>query len=91
MRIPRTSAAWLLTALAFGAARAAAPSHQLKPLERFLGKTWKALVDIDKGLHDVARWELALGGQAVRIRHSVGDGVYGGESYIVWDQEKRAW
>jgi hypothetical protein len=37
----------------------------------------------------VSRWELVLDGNAVRIAHSVGDGVYGGESFIVWDEEKQ--
>lgn len=69
-------------------AAAAEPSPHLEPLEPFAGKTWKALVDPDKGIHDVARWELALNGQAVRILHSVGDGAYGGETLVIWDREE---
>ena len=39
---------------------------------------------------DVSRFEVALNGQAVRILHSINDGEYGGETLIVWDQEKQA-
>lgn len=81
-------AATLLLALSIGAAAAAEPSPHLKPLEPFVGKTWKGLVDPEKGLHDVSRWELALNGQAVRILHSVGDGAYGGETLVVWDRDR---
>lgn len=37
---------------------------------------------------DVARWERALNGKAVRVLHSVNDGSYGGETIIQWDAEK---
>src|SRR5206468_11841568 len=39
---------------------------------------------------DVPRWERALTGKAVRILHSINDGVYGGESMIVWDEKKKS-
>ena len=39
---------------------------------------------------DVSRFEVALNGQAVRNLHSINDGEYGGETLIVWDQEKQA-
>ncbi|HEX9808787.1 MAG TPA: hypothetical protein VGC25_04190, partial [Alphaproteobacteria bacterium] len=64
----------LLLVLTSAIASAAEPSPHLEPFQPFVGKTWKALVDPEKGVHDVARWELALGGQVVRILHSVGDG-----------------
>lgn len=54
----------------------------------FLNKTWKALVDPETQVHDVARWEPALGGQAIRMLHSVGDGAYGGETLVMWDREQ---
>jgi hypothetical protein len=38
---------------------------------------------------DVARWERALNGKAIRVLHSVNDGAYGGESIIQWDKEKK--
>jgi hypothetical protein len=60
----------------------------LARFEPFLDKTWKGLVDPEKGVHDVARWERAIGGQAVRIVHSVADGAYGGETLVVWDRAR---
>ena len=39
---------------------------------------------------DVSRWERALNGKAVRILHSINEGVYGGESMIVWDDKKKS-
>jgi hypothetical protein len=39
---------------------------------------------------DVARWERALNGKAVRILHSINNGTYGGESIVMWDPEAKA-
>lgn len=39
-------------------------------------------------LVDTARWERALNGKAIRIIHSINDGVYGGESLLYWDKEQ---
>ena len=67
----------------------AAPLEPLRPL---LGQTWKGHFKDstpEKPQYDVARWERALNGQAVRITHSVNDGVYGGESMILWDPAKK--
>jgi hypothetical protein len=63
----------------------------LQPLAPLLGKTFKGTLKDAEGKTvgtDVSRWEAALNGQAVRITHSVNDGVYGGESIIRWDEEK---
>ena len=68
-------------------------SEHLKPLAPYVGKTWKgefAGSTPDKPVHDVARWERALNGTAIRIIHSVNDGQYGGESIIVWDAKKKS-
>ena len=77
---------------AAGAAAEVTPApvaaEPLEPFAPFLDKTWRALVDAEKGVYDVARWELALGGQAIRIVHSVGDGGYGGETLVMWDRER---
>lgn len=65
-----------------------APDNPLKVLEGFVGKTWKAEVSppgSDEKLFDLSRWEWILDGQAIRIRHSVGDGVYSGETLLTWD------
>jgi hypothetical protein len=66
-------------------------NEHLKPLLPFVGKTWKGEFPgstTDKPVFDVQHWELILNGQAIRIMHSVNDGVYGGETIVVWDKEK---
>ena len=60
----------------------------LAPFEPFLNTTWKGRVDPSKEVYDIARWEVALGGQAVRIVHSVNNGAYGGETIVMWDRER---
>ena len=65
----------------------------LEPLRPFLGKTWRGEFKDstpEKPMVDVARWERALNGKAVRVLHSVTDGVYGGESIIRWDAEQKS-
>ena len=65
----------------------------LKPFKPYLGKTWRgkfASSTPEKPLFDVARWERALNGQAVRVLHSINNGEYGGESLIFWDKEKQS-
>ena len=62
-------------------------NQHLTALAPFIG-TWRgefADSTPDKPMIDVARWEGALNGNAVRILHSVNDGQYGGETLIVWD------
>ena len=64
----------------------------LEPLRPLLGKTWRGELKAtapEKGTVDVARWERALNGKAVRILHSINDGIYGGETLIFWDAEKK--
>src|SRR5262245_30689741 len=63
-------------------------AEPLKPFAPLLGKTWKGEFKNstpEKPLFDVARWERALNGKAVRVLHSVNDGIYGGEALITWD------
>ena len=63
----------------------------LEPLRPFLGKTWRGEFKKskpEKPTIDVARWERALNGKAVRVLHSINDGYYGGESIIHWDRDK---
>jgi hypothetical protein len=62
----------------------------LQPLQPWLDKTFKSEgARSDKSTTDVARWERALNGKAVRITHSLNDGAYGGEVIIRWDEEKQ--
>lgn len=63
----------------------------LEPLRPFLGKTWSGEFKEstpEKPRVDVARWERALNGKAVRVLHSINDGAYGGETIIRWDEDK---
>jgi hypothetical protein len=65
----------------------------LAPLQPLVGKTWRGVFPEskpDKPVVDVSRFEAALNGQAVRNLHSINDGEYGGETLIVWDQEKKS-
>ena len=58
----------------------------------WLGKTWKQqpAEGAASGKIDVARWERALNGKAVRILHSINDGEYGGETVATWDDAKKS-
>jgi hypothetical protein len=65
----------------------------LEPLRPWLDKTFKSEPTeprSDKSTTDVARWERALNGKAVRITHSLNEGAYGGEVIVRWDEEKEA-
>jgi hypothetical protein len=67
--------------------------EHLAPLAPFVGKTWRGEFKNstkEKPMFDVSRWEVALKGKAVRTRHSVNDGIYGGETLIVWDAERKS-
>jgi hypothetical protein len=90
----------LALVMAFAAAtisHAAAESLKLNPhltpLAPLLGKTWKGTFKNSKPDHpviDVAHWERALNGQAVRQVHSINGGAYGGETIFIWDEKKQA-
>lgn len=78
--------------LAFAGGNADALAEPLKAFAPLLGKTWKgefANSTAEKPIFDVARWERALNGKAVRVLHSVNDGAYGGETIITWDAKKK--
>jgi hypothetical protein len=89
-------AATLLTsALLVGAPGAASAdmNPHLQPLAHLVGKTWRGTVSppgAAKPAVDVSRFELALNGQAVRNRHSIDDGAYGGETFIVWEEARQS-
>ena len=83
----------LMPGLAFASDGEDNLSEPLKPFSPLLGKTWKGEFKDstpEKPLFDVARWERALNGQAIRVQHSVNDGVYGGETLITWDAKKKS-
>lgn len=67
--------------------------ENLKIFQPYLGKTWKGEFKNstpEKPIIDVAQWERALNGNAVRVLHSINNGEYGGESIIFWDKEKKS-
>jgi hypothetical protein len=81
-----------LVLVAFAADQPSLNPH-LEPLRPLLGKTWKGAFKNskpEKPTVDVARWERALNGQAVRMLHSINQGAYGGETLFVWDEKKQA-
>lgn len=88
-----TLAATLALASNLSAADGPALDSHLEPLRPLLEKTFKGEFKDstpEKPKFDVARWERALNGKAIRILHSVNDGVYAGESIVRWDEAKQA-
>jgi hypothetical protein len=85
--------AWFACAASLAAADKPSLDPRLEPLRPLLEKTWKGAFKHstpEKPVVDVARWERALNGKAVRILHSVNDGAYGGESLVTWDEAKQS-
>ena len=85
-------AAALSVAFTASAAEELKLDSHLEALRPFLEKTWKGHLKNstpEKPVIDVARWERALNGKAVRILHSVNEGAYGGESIVMWDNKKQ--
>ena len=67
--------------------------EHLKPLENYIGKTFKGEFSNstpENPVFDVQHWERILNGQGIRITHSVNNGEYGGESIIMWDKELKS-
>lgn len=82
-------AAFTLARISVEAADAVAddPLAAFKP---FLG-TWKGHFKNstpENPLIDVAHWERTLNGKAIRVLHSINDGMYGGETLMMWDAAK---
>ena len=88
------STAWAFAFLIFAAGAAAAElDPKLAPLLPLVGKTWRGTLSpagAAKPVVDVQRFDLVLGGRAVRSSHSINDGEYGGETLFTWDAEKKA-
>ena len=81
------------TFLGIQAAETPTLDPHLEPLRPWLGKTWTGVFKNstpEKPVLDIARWERALNGKAVRILHSINDGAYGGETLVMWDEAKQA-
>jgi len=63
----------------------------LLPFKPYLNRTWKGTFAQEPGqalVTDISRWERILNGQAIRMTHSVDEGVYGGETILFWDQAR---
>jgi hypothetical protein len=74
-------------------ASAARLDKHLAVFAPLVGKTWRgefASSTPDKPMVDISRWEVALQGKAIRTTHSVNNGVYGGETVMMWDPERKA-
>jgi len=86
-----------LLAVSVGAAESVtnAPSldSHLEPFRPLLNNTWRGPCKntrSEKPIVDIARWERALNGRAIRTLHSINDGSYGGETLFMWNEEKKA-
>jgi len=94
-RIPNAALLCFCLSLAWSATAADTQpplDPHLEPLRPLLGKTWKGVFDgskPEKPTVDVARWERALNGRAVRLLHSVNQGAYGGETLFVWNEKSK--
>lgn len=65
---------------------------ELSVFEPMVGKTFRgefAASTPEKPQFDVSKWERVLNGKAIRITHSVNDGIYGGESIVMWDSQAK--
>lgn len=81
------------TAIVAGNAMATQDSlnAQLEPLRPYIGKTWRGVLS-EPGQPekvDISQWERALNGTALKIRHSVNHGEYGGETMIFVDPKTK--
>ena len=81
---------WASVVIALGAE--SSTNNLVKGLEPLLPllNTWKGEFvggKSAKPMVDVVRFERAMNGQAVRALHSVNDGIYAGETIIVWDEK----
>jgi len=92
MKIPAITLIAIAVSVAVRAADTPSLDEHLEPFRSFLGKTWRGEFKNskpEKPTIDVARWERALNGKAIRVLHSVNDGAYGGESIIRWDKDAK--
>ncbi|MBY6185178.1 hypothetical protein KUV89_00790 [Marinobacter hydrocarbonoclasticus] len=83
----RTLIAFCLTL--FCASALAELDPHLQRFAPYLDKTWQGVFEnstAERPMVDVSRWESALQGKAIRIRHSLNDGEYEGETLIVWNR-----
>ena len=66
-------------------------AKELAFFQPYLG-TWYSVFEEKDGkptVSDVAKWQRALNGKALKTIHSVNEGAYGGESIIFWDKKQQ--
>lgn len=67
-------------------------TEKLALFKNYLG-TWESVFKMEDGkpsVVDVSQWEVTLNGKVLKTRHSINDGMYGGESMIFWDNSKNS-
>jgi hypothetical protein len=82
----------LIFSLSFGSTALSASQliEELKIFEPFTEKTWVHQTGQSGSpdyFHDVIRWSVIMGGNAILTEHSVNEGVYGGYTLIFYDQK----
>jgi len=68
-------------------------NEHLTAFKPYLNKTWKGTFVGEPGqppMVDISRWERILNGQAIRMTHSVNNGIYGGETILFWDKSQKS-
>lgn len=63
---------------------------ELQAFEGFIGKTFKGEFSTstpENPVYDIQSWERILNGKGIKTVHSVNEGMYGGESIMMWDAE----
>ncbi|MEX0646075.1 MAG: hypothetical protein WD076_12245, partial [Parvularculaceae bacterium] len=63
----------------------------LKAFEPYAGKVWRGEGKDPEGkpVVDIADWEFILGGRALQVTHSIGEGQYGGRTIYFFDEGAR--
>ena len=63
----------------------------MKPFEAYAGKVWRGegMDPAGKPVVDIADWEFILGGRALQVTHSIGEGAYGGRTIYFFDESAR--
>lgn len=65
---------------------------ELMPFAPYVGKRWRGEFSNstpEKPAVDVSSWQVALQGQAIRITHSLNEGEYEGETFIVFNGDNQ--
>ncbi len=82
----------LLLAQGLSATEQPALQAELEVFRPYLDKTWQGTLSQpgQPPMTDISHWERALNGTAIKVRHSVNQGDYGGETFIFYDKATQA-